>query len=214
MDQVSLKDWLPLAGVALGWGLNQGGQWLIFRRDERKAIGRALADLLEIRHRLLAIPKAVEAMSAKLGMPTGAQAPMKVAFGVLFPSDQGLTKRYEEAVNLVAGTNPILAYRLRSQDLIGPFLHQIRALALQDGPQSVTMFATVEDHLYRQLTPHLERLIRELAKQHGWRTWRETSRRLTEPFEAPEELWEGLRGVIPQAPPATPPPSSGPASTQ
>jgi len=203
MDVHNWKDWLPLVGVALGWGLNQGGQWLIFRRDERKAIGRALADLLEIRHRLLAIPKAVEAMSSKLGLPTGAQAPMKVVFGALFPPDQGLTKRYEESVNLVAGANPILAYRLRSQDLVAPFLHQVRALALQDGPHSAAILGEVEDHLYRQLTPHLERLIRELASQHGWRTRRAIDRRLTEPFEVPEEFWEGLRAVIPQPPPAS-----------
>jgi hypothetical protein len=41
------KEWLGLGGVALGWGLNQCGQWLVFHRDERTAIGRALADLLE-----------------------------------------------------------------------------------------------------------------------------------------------------------------------
>jgi hypothetical protein len=203
------KDWLPLAGVAVGWGLNQCGQWLVFRRDERRAIGRALADLLEVRHRLLAIPKAVEAMSSKLGMPADAQAPLKVVLGALLPSNESLAKRYEESVNLVAGMNPILAYRLRSQDMVGPFLHQLRALALQDGPQGVALFGTMEDHLLRHLTPHLERLIRELAKRHGWRTRWETNRRLKEPFDAPDEFWQGLRAAIPQ-----PPASSGAASAQ
>jgi hypothetical protein len=56
MDPSKWKDWLPLAGVAVGWGLNECSQWFIFRRDERKPIGRALTDLLEVRHRLLAIP--------------------------------------------------------------------------------------------------------------------------------------------------------------
>jgi hypothetical protein len=196
------KEWLGLAGVALGWGLNQCGQWLVFRRDERKALGRALADLLEVRHRLLALPKALEAMTSKLGMPTDAKAPLTVILGALFPRDEGLTKRYEESVNLVAGTNPVLAYRLRSQDMVGPYLHQLRALAAQDGLQSMALFATIDEHLLRHLTPHLERLIRELAKRHGWRTRWETNKRLQEPFEVPEELWQALRSAISQSPPA------------
>jgi len=200
MEAFNWKDWLPLAGVAVGWGLNQCGQWFVFRRDERKAIGRALADLLEVRHRLLAIPKALEAMTSRLGMSADAQAPLRVIFGALFPRDEGLTKRYEESVNLVAGTNPILAYRLRSQDMVGPFLQQLRALAAQDGPQSIALFGTVEDHLLRQLNPHLERLIRELAKRHGWRTRWETNRRLQEHFEVPEEFWQALKAAISQPP--------------
>lgn len=202
------KEWLGLGGVALGWGLNQCGQWLVFRRDERRAIGRALADLLEVRHRLLAIPEALGAMTSKLGMPSDVRTPLKVIFGALFPPDEGLTKRYEESVNLVAGTNPILAYRLRSQDMVGPYLQHLRALAAQDGPQSMALFAAMEDHLLRHLTPHLERLIRELAKRHGWRTQWETNRRLKEPFEVPEEFWQAIKAAIPQPPP----PASGAAT--
>jgi hypothetical protein len=211
VEAFNWKDWLPLAGVAVGWGLNQCGQWFVFRRDERKAIGRALADLLEVRHRLLAIPKVVEAMSAKLGMPADAQTPLKVVFGALFPSDEGLAKRYEESVSLVAATNPVLGFRLRSQDVVGPFLHQLRALALRDGPQSVALLGTMENHMLSHLAPHLERLIRELAKRHGWRTWWETNRRLKQPFDAPEEFWEALKAAIPSPPPR---PASGAASTQ
>jgi hypothetical protein len=134
---------------------------------------------------------------------------LKVVLGALLPSNESLAKRYEESVNLVAGLNPILAYRLRSQDMVGPFLHQLRALALQDGPQGVALFGTMEDHLLLHLTPYLERLIRELAKRHSWRTRWETNRRLKEPFDAPDEFWQGLRAAIPQ-----PPASSGAASAQ
>jgi hypothetical protein len=147
----------------------------VFRRDERKAIGRALADLLELRHRLLAIPNAVEAMRSKLNLPADAQEPLRVVLGALLPPDEGLAKRYEESVNLVASTNFVLGFRLRSQDLAGPLLRQLRALASQDGPQSVALFGAMEAHLLSHLTPHMERLIRELAKRHGWRpSWRRT----------------------------------------
>ena len=202
MDPSKWKDWLPLAGVAVGWGLNECSQWFIFRRDERKPIGRALTDLLEVRHRLLAIPKAVELMAAKLNLPADAHAPLKLVLGALFPPDEGLAKRYEESVSLVSGMNPLLAFRLRSQDVVGPLLQRLRTMALQDSPQTVTMFSKMEDYLVRQLSPHLDLLIRELAWEHGWWTWLKTKERLRRPLEIPEEFWEGVSALIPPQPTA------------
>ena len=200
MDPSKWKDWLPLAGVAVGWGLNQCGQWFVFRRDERQPIGRALTDLLEVRHRLLAIPKAVELMAAKLKLPADAHAPLKMVLGALFPPDEGLAKRYEESVSLVSGMNPILGFRLRSQDVVGPLLQRLRTMAVQDSPQTVTMFSKMEDYLVRQLSPHLELLIQELAWEHGWRTWWKTKERLKQPLEIPEEFWEGVLAIVPPRP--------------
>jgi len=192
------KDWLPLAGVAVGWGLNQCGQWFVFRRDERKAIGRALTDLLEVRHRLLAIPKTVTLMAAKLNLPADAHAPLKMALGALFPQDEGLAKRYEESVSLVSGMNPILGFRLRSQDMGGALLQRLRTMASQDSPQTVTMFSKMEDHLVDHLLPHLEVLILELAWKHSWRTWWKTKTRLKETLEMPEGFLDGVLAFVPQ----------------
>jgi hypothetical protein len=199
------KDWLPLAGVAVGWGLNQCGQWFVFRRDERKAIGRALTDLMEVRHRLLAIPKAVEMMAEKLKVPADAHPPLRAVLGALFPPDEGLAKRFEESVSLVSGMNPILGFRLRSQDVVGPLLQRLRTMALHDSPQTVTIFAKLEDHLVRHLSPHLEILIRELAWEHGWWTWWKARRRLRLSTDGavPEEFWEGVLAVIPKQPEVT-----------
>jgi hypothetical protein len=99
---MDIKDWLPLVGVGVGWGLNQLGQMFVQRRDERKDVGRALANLLEIRHRLRVVPKAVQAMTTGLRLPSNAQVPLKVVLGALFPADEGLTKRYQDSVSLVA----------------------------------------------------------------------------------------------------------------
>jgi hypothetical protein len=197
-----VKNWLPLAGVAVGWGLNQCGQWFVFRRDERKVIGRALTDLLEVRHRLLAIPKAVELMTVKLNLPADANAPLKMALGALFPPDERLANRYDESVSLVSGLNPILGFRLRSQDIVGPLLQRLRAVALQDNPQNVAMFSKMEDHLIHHLSPHLELLILELAWGHGWRTWWRTRERMKRPLEVPEGFWDGFLALVPQQPQA------------
>jgi hypothetical protein len=141
-------------------------------------------------------------MAVKLNLPADAHAPLKVVLGTLFPPDEGLAKRYEESVSLVSGMNPILGFRLRSQDVVGPLLQQLRTLALQDSPQTVAMFSKVEAHLVHHLSPHLESLIRELAWEHGWLTWWKTRERLKRPLEMPEGFWDGILALVPQQPKA------------
>jgi len=49
-----------LLGTIIGWSLNQWNQRIALRRDRRKALGRTLSDLLEIRHLVLAVPSAIK----------------------------------------------------------------------------------------------------------------------------------------------------------
>lgn len=186
-----LKDWPPLIGVVvgavLGWVFNQLAQWIVVRRDEKRAIGRAVADLLEIRLRLLAIPKAVDVLSEKFSIPLQDQAVLKVALVQLFPIDIDLGKRYGEAVTLVAAANPILGFRLRSQDIISPFLHQMRTIALTDSA-GISIFSQVEKDFIGHLNLYLERLIRHTAWAHGIVTWVRALRILRRRLEIPDSL--------------------------
>lgn len=139
-------------------------------------------------------------MAAKLNLPPHAHAPMKIALAALFPPDEGLAKRYEESVSLVAGTNRLLGFRLRSQDVVGTLLQRLGTMAMQESAQAVAVFSKVEDHSIQQLAPHLELLIRELAWEHGWWTWWKTTKRLKHTFEIPAGFLDSLTGLIPQQP--------------
>ena len=194
-----LKDWLPLVGVLVGWFLNQCAQWFVFRRDERKAIGQALADLLLIRHRVLALCKGVESLIKKFNLPPDAQVPISLALAKLLPPDDDMAKRYRDAVTLVSAINPVLGFRLRSQDVIEPLLDRLRAIALQDSSQSVAIFAKLESYLLSQLSPVLEDLIRELARAHGWRTLWKTNRKLKQELTIPEDFFQQLMASLPKA---------------
>jgi len=195
------KDWLPLVGVGAGWMLNQFGQWFVFRRDERKAIGKALADLLDIRHRLLSMSRVVDMLSQRFGMPTEAKPYIRAAFEQFFPADAELAKRYSESVALVAATDPVLGYRLRSKDMVSPLLNQLRAIALATGPEAGTLFTKLESELMRHIEPQFEELIRLLARRHGWRTWWQVRGVSEKPLEIPEDLIKALTESIPKPPP-------------
>lgn len=197
------KYWLPLIGVAVGWILNQLGQWFVFRREERKAIGKALADLLDIRHRLLGMAKAVDALSHRFGIPVEAKPMIRTVFEQFFPPDADLGKRYNESVGLVSASNPVLGFRLRSQDMVSPMLSQLRAAAVSNGPEGGLFFAKLETELMRHVEPHFEQLIKLLARQHGWLTWWTVRGLLAKPLSVPEELLTTLAEAIPKPPAAS-----------
>lgn len=196
------KDLLPVIGVlvgaVLGWLLSQLGQWFVVRREEKKAIARVLSDLLEIRLRLLAIPRITELLSQHFPIPPEGQTAIKIAFERLFPADVDMGKRYGEAVSLVAACSPILGFRLRSQDLASPLLNTLRQLALADSPAAAASLTTLEAELMGHLRPRLERLVREVAWMHSWTTWWGVGRILQRPMELPEGFLEAMKSQFPQ----------------
>ena len=116
-----------LVGVVVGWVLGQLHERLAARREERRAVARVLFELLELRHRLLAVPAVVEQLTKPFGAPPETQTRLGAVLGALIPPDS--LKKYEESVCLVAAHSPLLAYRLRSQDLASSLLNQLRAMA-------------------------------------------------------------------------------------
>jgi hypothetical protein len=193
---IDLKDALPIVGVAAGWALNEVSQLFRVRREDRKAVGRALADLLEIRHRLIMVPKAVEELSKRFPIPEQGQVFIGHALATLMPTE-ALTKRYEESVSLVAGVDPLLGFRLQSQDLVSPLISQMRAAALNSG--SAAAWQKFERWFLEQLVPELDKTVLDVAWLHGIVTWFRTRRRLNRLFQIPAAAMDSLVATIQEA---------------
>ncbi len=202
---IDLKDALPVLGVAIGWSLNELSQLWRARREDRKAIGKALSDLMLIRHRLLWIPKAVEEISKHLPIPEPVQVLMGHVFSSWIPVD-ALTKRYEEAVTVVSGIDPLLGFRLRSQDLVSSLTGQLRAMALND-PGSVSAWPKFERWFLEQIVPELDKMVLDVAWSFSWLTWFKTRRKLRKTPELPPGALESLISTL-QA--TSPQPAEGP----
>jgi hypothetical protein len=185
-----LKDVLPVAAVAVGWALNELSQIIRARREDKKGVRKALSDLLLIRHQLIAVPRVVSAISSRLKVPPEGQ----VLLGSLidnFVRAGALSKRFDDSVTLVAAFDPLLAFRLRSNDIVATLIPQLRAAALAD-TASTSAWPKLEGWFVTQVVPELESRILEVARLVGWWTWWRTRKRFKAPMDLPENYVESF----------------------
>jgi hypothetical protein len=184
-----------LLGLILGFCLNELSYFVRTRRDDRRTISKALAELLEVRHILRSLPLAVEALKRTLPSEIAAheEVILRRVLRTFIPNAEGMQERYEEAVSAVSAFLPVLAFDLRSRDMVGPFLdwlHDAGPIEPNDAP----FFLKLEDEIVRQAIPKLEELIKELATIHGWKTAKEVKILLMKPSESLQEFEIFLKG--------------------
>jgi hypothetical protein len=185
MDTSSL---IPVGTLLLGWGLSEVSASFRSRREDRRAVGPVLKDLLEIRHRLIGLDAALAELKKYLPIPPEASLPIKQALSTLVPEAPRFAERYEEAVSIVARADPLLSFRLGGQSRVGPLIGWLRGLIAPDQAASKFWGGVGEPQLVNLFRPHLEELILDVARTHGpltrWRTRRYLRK---SPHLAPDE---------------------------
>ncbi|GEM_PF-1770421 len=178
-----------LIGLVIGFLLNELSSLIRSGREDRRIIGKALAELLEVRHHLKTLPFAIDSLKESLPGPITPydEFMLRKAIWFLLPNTEGLQKRYEDAVSAVAGEFPMLAFGLRSKDAIGPLIGRLRG-ALPVEPKDAQLWLKIEDELVQLSIPKLDELILELAKLHSRATANEVKATLNKPFEKPKEF--------------------------
>jgi hypothetical protein len=186
-------DWLIKIGAgALVGGLvvNEIKRRIEMAGENRKYLGRALSDLLEIRYYLATTRVMKKEIERLLGndIPPG-QAGLLVhliAPQLLQFDWAALRTRYNDAVTALAGIHPILAYKLRSKDSIGTLLQQLGALAAGnisnpvEAAQRAQFLSWLDQVVEKQAygLPDLAEAASLVARKHGWRTSRATKQAL------------------------------------
>lgn len=185
-----------LVGVAVTWGLNQMSALLRDRQERRKPIGRALADLLELRMQAFALRRFLQLCVAEYKLPHDALTEDSALAaltgpGLLLGDTEELTKRYNAAVDLVAEVDPVLAFRMRSKDRLPWFLAQMQAMLPRD-VLTAHGLPNLPEEIGSELEDQFDEFVLELARLHSWRAARQVKRRLQLPVEIPPELREML----------------------
>ena len=186
-----LKYIIPVGTLIIGWLLNEVSQSLRTRATDRRAIARALSDLLEIRHQTFGLKAAFDEFGKRFNLPNNFQLILLNYFDNILPSADDLRKKYNETVDAVASADPILGFRLRSKDILNPLLRTLRNLASAD-PSASNLWPQLEAQLMQLVKSPLDEIIVELAQVHGWRTKLRVRRLLKRPLIEPKEMEEYL----------------------
>ena len=178
----------PPLGLIVGFCLNE---WSYFRRtrsEDRRAVGKALAELLEVRHFLKSLPIVVETVKKTLPGPITAHSELMIrrVLWTIIPMPEGMQERYEEAVSAVSAFLPVLAFKLRYKNMVGPFLERLYGIVPIE-PNVAPLFLNMEDEIFRQTIPELEELIKKLASIHERDTAKDVRTLLTNPLELPQK---------------------------
>ncbi len=177
---VDEKLLLPFGALVLGWALSELTHYLEARRQVRYAAGRALAELLEVRHYLRGIEFVFAELRRLLPLPPHDALQGMTWLEQLMPPDPHLPDRYNAALTELAATSPLLAYQLRSKEQLPLLLTKLRAAALAD-PTAAQLAIEADRFLRAEGLGPLEEAISHLAWRHGFGTWFRTRVKLKRP---------------------------------
>jgi hypothetical protein len=162
----------PLIGVVLGSALTGFGVLLNARKERRRLIAVSLTDLLEIRHRMIGFDLVLKHLRSEFQISKEYLPLLRNFFDTLAPLDPDLDKRFNDAVSLLSGIDPIMSFTLRSKIELPKVLFALRnfATATTNG-SGLADFETFESLLRSSIAPSLNEAVISLANSHSIFTW-------------------------------------------
>ena len=184
-------------GTLAGFVLNEVSHVWRLRLEDRRKVGQALAELLEIYRQIRAVPECMEVLRSKIPAPIPKQAEfqLRTMFRAFIPDVDALRQRYQTAVTAVAGAFPVLAYELRRKDMLTPIINQLSSVVGLPDEVGAGFLVKMEDQMVSEVCPVLKSLIQETASLHG----RKTRKHVDEVLADKKELPKGFDNFISQA---------------
>lgn len=174
-------------GAFTVWMFNEISKKRQTDRDRRALIGRALACLLALHHRVRVIEDYTEYLVKQLSLPEAGRRVYKSSLEYVLPQGEEFVTRYEEAIDQLAETDPVTAFELREKAKISRLLAGIPSVASLEGA-SAEQIVVAEQQLKVMLVPALEKAIKELARLHGGATQRRAATILKSKLAIPPEF--------------------------
>lgn len=184
----------PLIGVVLGSAISGINTHLRTRAEKKRLIARALSDLLEIRHHVIGIETVLCEIRSRVQVSEEEALLFREHMNSVAPLDTEIHKRYDEAISLLAGADPLLAFTMRSKNKVPLFLDSLKSVSSSFGatPAQFSSFAGV---IRSAITPALDEAVLELAAQHSFSTKRKVKALVASSGQVPTELTNLLDSV-------------------
>lgn len=170
-SDILLTGGVAIGATATGWVLNELSSWFRLRREDKIPVGHLLMALAEIRYRITVTSLHLDRMRRTLPLPPEAVPVLRQMIDQLLPGLESLHRRYDEALHLLSGRDPSLAFRLHSKNQAPYLLRNLRKLARFE-PLSAAKYDMFEQYLTDKMFTALDEVIADLAKEYGRRTAR------------------------------------------
>ncbi|HYP00841.1 MAG TPA: hypothetical protein VER76_11675 [Pyrinomonadaceae bacterium] len=187
-----MSDFIKLlVGAVVGFIIAQGSELLRLRREEKRAMGRALKTVMYVREYLLALKLAKDTIKAHANMPAQQIAQFQIFMQVyLLPTAEKLTGKYEEAIDVVSGVRPVLGLRLAKRtELVPMILRYTQLMGVSE--QAAEIWLRLESHVSDP--SNLDDLILEVAELHSIETRDDVKSFLSKPVEIPPDIEKLLK---------------------
>lgn len=176
-----------LIGVIVGAILSGIAGYFRSRAEHKRTIALALTDLLEIRHYISGIEVVLQAIRKRFDVPAEASLTLQTLIEQMYPLNDDVHKRYDNAISLLAGLDPLLAFHLRSKNTLPSLLSTLRSTGESAGI-SKDAVVQIESTLRLSLAPRLDEAVIELASRHSLNTKRRVKKLISSSKETPPEL--------------------------
>jgi hypothetical protein len=192
--------WLLGAGTIGGFVSGELTRRSATRETRKKHLGGLLCDLLELRHGIIGLREIGKTLTALLPGQADQLTVALPAIMEMVANPGKLHEHYESAIVELAAIDPLLAFHLRSKNLVGA-LSPISKHALQN-PLAMPYTAQALKMFGELGTSELDKAILRVAKEIGRRVHQQTREILVANSAMPEALKQILE-LVPSAIQAT-----------
>lgn len=190
MDSSSVL--VTFASLIVGWFFNEMAKKFQMSRERRAHVGRALSNLLELHHQVRSVENTIHTLMHHFTLPKDQEPVMRAILVQLIPQGEECVERYEEAIDQLSESDPLIAFDLRTKAQIPRFIATLKTMDALQGTSEVDM-VLIEKKMKSLLLPYLEVAIQELASLHGRSTLRQVKRMLNAPFVITVEMNEFIQ---------------------
>jgi len=151
-----------IAGIVIG----QANGFLERRNDRIKALNQTLSELLEIRHRFKGSLYIIRRLATDIELPYEYYDEVFSSLPEDLLWDDAITQRYNEAISIISMHTPILAYSLRSKDIVKLFCNGVPVVfgtSKETHSLALVNMTAIED----SVLPEIEESIKVVAQLLG-----------------------------------------------
>jgi len=183
IDNAFIAAVSALAGIVVG----QANGYFDRRSDKRKALSKALAELLEIRHRFIRSIYLMRKIGTEIDIPVEIidEVFSNLPEGILW--DKNISERYNEALNILSHYKPVEAFELRSKDIVGSLFGE-KSIVFGSTSETRDFALSNIDAIERVVLPGIEDSLIKVAGVFGFKTRRDVEKIIRNENENISEL--------------------------